>query len=558
MAELTPTSLNTLPQQDFVSRLTGLPVIKQVTLLIGLAATIALGAAIILWTQAPTYTILFANLAPQDAQEIVNKLEAQKVKYQLEGQGSILVPAEIVHQLRMQMAAEGVPAKSPTGYQLLDRDQGFGISQFRETTQYHRAIEGELAASIASIDSVKSARVHLALPKRSVFVRKQQEPSASVVLDLRSGASLSEEQVNAIVYLVANSIPDMKPDNVSVVDQKGNLLTENKVDRGLKLNMKQREYVQTLEDDLTQRIIRLLSPIVGGPNRVRAQVTAEVDFTQQELTRENYQPDPNAIRSEQQIREVNKKAGPEGVPGALTNQPPQAGIAPETNYGGNSLLNGGDVKSGSEKVIRNYEMDRTISHVKNALGNIVRMSVAVVVDDKTSIGADGTITRTPMSEQELAQIQSLVADAVALDAGRGDKLSVLNVAFVPEQEDPVEAIPIWEQPWFWTLVKQVLGVLAVLLLIFGVLRPLLKQVFGTAESNEPESLAEVDLSELDPELAAKEEGLDEALAQMSEENAAAVEAAEQEDQNLIDRISEIVDQDPRVAALVIREWLERR
>ncbi len=214
---------------------------------------------------------------------------------------------------------------------------------------------------------MKSARVLLGMPKRSVFVRKQQEPTASVTVKLYPGRSLSEEQVNAIVYLVSSSIPNMKPKGVTVVDQQGNLLTSDSHSGIMNVSLKQLGYTRQVEDTLSRRIVRLLTPVAGGDHKVRAQVTAELDFTQQEQTRENYEPDPEAIRSEQEIKEINRNEGPMGIPGALTNQPPRAGIAPEEGYDPERDPN---LKNSKEKTTKNYELDRTVSHIKNSVGTI--------------------------------------------------------------------------------------------------------------------------------------------------------------------------------------------
>ncbi len=413
-----------------LKNLTSLSVAKQVSLVIALAASVALAVGIILWSQSTNYTLLFGSMDAKDMSEVIQTLDQENVPYKIEeGSGAILVPNEMVHSLRLKLAAQGYPKQAPTGYQLLDIDQGFGISQFKETAQYQRALEGELAKSVSTINSVKSARVLLGMPKRSVFVRKQQEPTASVTVKLYPGRSLSEEQVNAIVYLVSSSIPNMKPKGVTVVDQQGNLLTSDSHSGIMNVSLKQLGYTRQVEDTLSRRIVRLLTPVAGGDHKVRAQVTAELDFTQQEQTRENYEPDPEAIRSEQEIKEINRNEGPMGIPGALTNQPPRAGIAPEEGYDPEKDPN---LKNSKEKTTKNYELDRTVSHIKNSVGTIRRLSVAVVLDDKLTLDENGDTQRTPLTEDELARYRQLVSDAVGLDEARGDTLSIVNASFVQE------------------------------------------------------------------------------------------------------------------------------
>lgn len=537
-----------------VDNLTALPVAKQVGLVVALGVTLALVISLVMWSQSKPYTLLFGSIDPQDLNEIVQTLDQEMVDYQIDkASGGILVPSEQVHSLRLKMAAAGYPKQAATGYQLLDAEQGFGISQFKETTQYHRALEGELAKSVSSINSVKSARVMLGLPKRSVFVRKRQKPTASVVTKLYPGRTLNDQQVSAIVYLVSSSIPNMEAADVTVVDQNGNLLTGNdQAGSMLNMSMKQLDYTRQVELTLSNRIIDLLAPIVGGPEKVRAQVTAELDFTQQEQTRENYQPDPDAIRSEQEIREINRENGPTGVPGALTNQPPRAGIAPEEGFTKNGA-NGG-VNSSSEKTTKNYELDRTISHIKNSVGTISRLSVAVVLDDKLTQNEAGEFSRTPLTDDELQRYQQLVRDTVGLDSLRGDTLSVVNASFLSVPEEEIAATPIWQEPWFWDLVKQVLAGLAVLIIILFVIRPMLRDLSKRHEiaTEYPDEVAEeVDDIENTDEISKALEQMNEDVEQAAEE----VEAESAEEQQLIEKVREIADRDPKLAAHVIRQWL---
>lgn len=550
-------SLNTQPPSSvgstLLNNLTSLSVAKQVSLVIALAASLALVVGIVLWSQSTPYTLLFGSVDAKDMNEIVQTLEQDGVKYQIDqSSGGILVPTDKVHSLRLKLAAAGYPKQAATGYQILDVEQGFGISQFKETTRYHRALEGELAKSVSSINSVKSARVMLGLPKRSVFVRKQQKPSASVVVKLYPGRTLNEEQVSAIVYLVSSSIPNMEVKSVTVVDQHGNLLTGSQSSTGmLNMSMKQLDYTRQVEETLSSRIIKLLAPIVGGENKVRAQVTAELDFTQQEQTRENYEPDPEAVRSEQEVKEINRNQGPTGIPGALTNQPPRAGLAPEEGYTPDGDPN---LKSSSEKKTKNYELDRTVSHIKNSVGNIHRLSVAVVLDDKTSLDENGEIVRQALDDEELLRYRRLVSDTVGLDETRGDTLSVVNASFMVAPTEELESAPIWQESWFWNLVKQLLAGLAVLIIIFGVIRPMLRDLSKKEETylEYPE-----DVPEEEEELENVDE-ISKALEQMNEEveqTAVASEAESQAEHELLEKVRAIVAADPKVAAHVIKQWM---
>lgn len=472
-------------EQTGLAHMASMPITKQLMLLVGIVASVAMGVYLVLWAQTPTKSLLFGNLESQEMAEVVQFLDSQQIQYDLNtATGTIMVPASRVHQLRLSLAGQGIPQSAGTGYELLDQEQGFGISQFKETTQFHRALEGELSRSISSFDTVKHARVHLALPKRSAFFRKREKPSASVVLTLSSGRSLGREQVNAIVHLVASSVPDMDANQVSVVDQTGTLLTaDSNGDADLGMSIKQLEYSKAVENRLRARVLRLLEPIVGD-GQVRAQVNVELDFTRIEQTTEDYTPDPRALRSEQRMEELNgQKSGPTGAPGALSNQPAAAGAAPETGFAGNGT-NLQNVDKSKAQSTRNYELDRTISHTKKSVGEIKRLSIAVVIDDKTSTDAEGNTIKTAHTEEEIQRYQTLVQNAIGFDAERGDSVSVINAAFREVKQEEIPELPIWEQAWFQDLIKQVLGVLGLIVLIFAVIRPLMKAMFGGPAKNE--------------------------------------------------------------------------
>ena len=536
----------------FIKNLTALSVAKQVSLVIALAATLSLAVGVVIWSQSSNYTLLFGSMDAKDLSEVVQTLDQENISYQIETKsGAILVPEESVHALRLKLATLGFPRQAATGYQILDIEQGFGISQFKETTRYHRALEGELAKSISSLTSVKSARVMLGLPKRSVFVRKVQEPTASVVVQIYPGRGLNDEQVSAIVYLVSASIPNMKPKSVTVVDQQGNLLTSDQQVGGMSVSIKQLDYVRQIESTLSRRIIQLLSPVVGGVHKIRAQVTAELDFTQQEQTRENYEPNPDAIRSEQEVKEINRKEGPMGVPGALTNQPPRAGLAPEEGYDHEKDPN---LKASKEKKTKNYEIDRTVSHIKSSVGNIIKISVAVVIDDKLSEDEAGAEIRVPIDDEELAKYKRLVADSVGLDQARGDTLSIVNASFVYEKEKYVGS-EIWEEPWFWNLLKQLGAGLIILMLIFFVIKPMLRDL-GKKEEFTMEYFEDVpeDSDELknSDDIASALEKMNEDVQETAEE----VEEDSKEDRELIEKVRVIVASEPKLASHIIKQWIQ--
>lgn len=467
-----------------VQGFTALPGMKQVGLMIGLAASIALAVAVVLWSQSPNYSLLFANLSGQDLASVTRSLDDAGVPYKLEhGTGAVLVPAAQVHDLRIKLAARGLPETPESGFELLDRDTGFGTSRFMEKARYQRALEGELAKSIQSLSVVESARVHLALPKESVFVRDRAKPSASVLVRLRPGGKLNDTQIAGIVHLLAASVPNLEPEAVTVVDQRGRLLSDDGSKDEMALSSDQFEYNRRIEEEYRRRITEMLAPIVGASG-VRAEVTADLDFTIVEQTKESYQPEQTAVRSEQIREQQNLNGEPGGVPGALTNQPPRGGSLSTTD------TEAATSQSSSKEIVRNYEVDRTISHSRFAPGRVKRLSVAVMLDYRKKIGDDGQLQQTPLDEAEIARLTELVKQAVGFDASRNDSINVINMPFQADGVmEPGEELPVWQQPWLWELAKPVLGALFVLFLALGVLRPTLKNLAQSGHIIESEANA---------------------------------------------------------------------
>ena len=455
------------------------PIVRQLAVMIGIAASVALGVAVVLWSQTPNYSLLFGNLAPKDATEIVAALQQAGIDYKVdENTGAVMVPSASVQQARMKLAGAGLPRSNSIGYELLEKETGFGTSRALEKARFHRALEGELARTIASLANIESARVHLATPRQSVFVRKQKKPSASVVVNLYPGRTLEKQQVAAIIHLVASSVPELEAGRVTVVDNRGRMLNGPRDSLEMSLTSSQFDYTKQLEEHYRERVTGILEPILGIDN-VRAQVTAVVDFTVTEQTEERFNPDLPALRSEQVDEQATTESPVQGIPGALSNQPPAAGTAPEQAVAGNN----GDGTAPpapvntSKRATRNYELDKTISHTRLSTGQLRQLSVAVVVDDRVEQGADGAVIRTPRTPEEISRITELVKKAIGFDATRGDSVQVINAAFMaPPQAEPLPEPPLWEQPWVWDLAKQVGGILLVLLLILFVLRPTMKRL----------------------------------------------------------------------------------
>lgn len=513
-----------------------------------LAIALLIGAWI-WWTQAPEYRVLYSGLSDRDGGPVVTTLQQMNVPYKMaEGGGAILVPANQVYELRLRLAAQGLPKGSVVGYELMD-NQKLGTSQFGEQANYHRALEGELTRSIQAISAIQSARVHLAFPKQSVFVREQQKPTASVLLTLHAGRGLDRAQVNGIVHLVSTSVPELLVSNITVVDQNGALLSESPDGaKNAGLNATQLEYLRQLESGLVKRIEEILSPIVGKDN-VRARVTTDVDFTQSEQTEENFKPNATpeeaAIRSQQSAETTGGAGQPAaGVPGALSNQPPGAATAPLNAPAGVPAASAGGAGGSSHKESTiNYEVGKTVKVVRQAVGGIKRVSAAVVVNYRPVTDKDGKVVMKPLTPQEMTQINNLVREAMGFNAQRGDTVNVVNASFSSVEEP---SVPLWKDPETVALGKEFLKNLLiaaiVMLLLLKVFLPALRAIFAPpppppATGEEGENLEEV--------VAQREEALREQEA---------LKAQSAYDENL--RIAkELAKNEPRIVASVVKEWL---
>lgn len=524
--------------------------IRQLIFLFAVAASVAVGVYVVLWSQKPNYSLLYGSLSDQDASQVIESLQKANIDYHVDpNSGAVMVASAKVHEARMKLATEGLPRSANSGFSILNEEQKLGTSQFMEKARYQHALESELAMSIAKVSAVRAARVHLAMPKESVFLRNRKAASASVLLDLYPGHRLEPGQVAAIANLVAASVPSLELSNVSIIDQYGRLMSQNQSSADLALTASQFQYATQVENSYIQRIENILTPLLG-PDGVKAQVTAEMDFTRTERTQESYNPDMPALRSEQVEEDrssSNSIAG--GVPGALSNQPASGGTAPEiaeetdaTNTEDNAAIG-----SSQSRATRNYELDKTISHTRLAMGSLLRLSVAVVIDYKKILSEKGEVVRVEHTPEELEQITNLVKEAIGFNLIRGDSVNVMNSQFsLPEAVEPLPELPIWQQAWVWDIAKQVLGGLFVLFLVFGVLKPSIKNMMNK----------EITLHQT--ALAVPVGG---AAAQLTNDNATgaveevkAIEAAPEFDKS-ITNVKEMVDTDPKLAAQVVRNWV---
>jgi flagellar M-ring protein FliF len=465
--------------------------------LVGAAALVAVLAAAWLWARQPSYSVLFSNLSDRDGGAIIAALQQQNVPYRFaEGGAAILVPTSQVHDARLRLASQGLPKGGSVGFELME-SQKLGISQFAEQVNYQRALEGELARSIQSLAAVQGARVHLAIPRQTGFLRDEQKPTASVLVNLYAGRNVDAGQVAGIVHLVSSSVPSLSADRVTVVDQNGNLLSTLRDSlHTAGLDPSQIKYVQEIEASYIRRIESILSPITGAGN-VRAQVAADVDFSQAEQTAESYKPngtpDNASVRSQQSSESMSRDAGPAGIPGALSNQPPAPASAPITAGPGVSPGQTSTaptvvppLNSRKESTV-NYELDKTIKHVRQPVGAVKRLSVAVVVNHKRVPDAAGKSVAKPYSDAEMRQIGDLTREAMGFSKERGDTLNIANTPFDSGQKATAAAeAPVWQDPSLISLAKDLGGYLALgglgAYLFFGVARPYLRDLARHAEA----------------------------------------------------------------------------
>ena len=537
---------------EWVNRLRANP---KIPLMVASAAAVAVLVAMVLWAKTPDYRTLFSNLSDQDGGAIVTQLTQMNVPYRFADNGGALeVPADKVHELRLRLAQIGLPKGGAVGFELLDQEK-FGISQFSEQVNYQRALEGELARTIETLGPVKSARVHLAMPKPSLFVREQKSPSASITVNLEPGRALDEGQISAVVHLVSSAVAGLPPGNVTLVDQGGHLLTQSNTN-ARDLNDAQLKYTADVEGRVQRRIEAILGPIVGNGN-VHAQVTAQLNFDNKEQTDEQYRPNGDASQAAVRSRQVSEsdQVGspyPGGVPGALANTPapaPSAPIAtpPANQANGQTAANRNTTTTGPRNTQRNetsnYELDRTIMHTKKNVGDVQRLSVAVVVNYRNL--PDGK--PLPLTSDQMKQIEDLTREAMGFSTTRGDTLNVVNSPFNETDESGGE-LPFWKQQSF---IDQLLSAGRWLLVVIVAWLLWRKAIKPQLQRREALALAAAEQTKVKQETQQAVEvrlSKDEQTQQRRANQRLGAEVMSQ-------RIREMSDNDPRVVALVIRQWM---
>ncbi len=535
--------------------------LRQLGVMVALAISVALGVAVVLWSQSPNYSMLYSNLGDRELSAVVSGLQQSGVDYKLEaGSGAVLVPSSKVDELRLKLAGLGLPRGGGQGFELLEKETGFGGSQAIEKARIQRALEGEIARSITTIQSVRSARVLLAIPKQSVFLRHRKKPSASVVVDMYQGRELKKPEVDAILHLVSSAVPQLDATQVTIVDQKGALLSSKSSNDTMSMTSNQFEFKQGVEEHLIGRVESILLPIVGS-GAIRASVSADVDFTVTEQTQEQYNPDLPALRSEQITEEQNSLAGAGGVPGALSNQPPAQGVAPEVAAEGaeNGAL--GSAMNVNRKAIKNYELDKKISHTKLSTGRLKRITVAVVIDNKQALvtADEAAAASEPYTIEELAKFTSIVKEAVGFNELRGDRVTVTNLAFKqPEALGALPEIPLLEQAWVLDVAKQAVGAIFVLILVFVVLKPTIQKLLEKPTVTGLPDGSQVAVMTPGGGMVSQggvaQSGAETALGLESDEELMLLEAPKSYEQRL-EMAQKIAGEDPKRVAQVMKTWI---
>ncbi|PKO36676.1 MAG: flagellar basal body M-ring protein FliF [Betaproteobacteria bacterium HGW-Betaproteobacteria-6] len=492
---------------------------QKLIFMVATAALIAIVVGTILWSRQPDWKILFSNLNEKDGGSIVAVLEQQNIPHRYSDNGALQVPADRVHDIRLKLASQGLPRGGMVGFELME-NQKFGISQFAEQVNYQRGLEGELARTIQSIGAVQSARVHLAIPKPSVFVREEQKPTASVMLNIYPGRTLDGAQIAGITHLVSSSVPQLPAANVTVIDQSGSLLSQLKsklTEAGL--DATQVKYVRDIESSIIRRIEDILKPMLGSEN-FKVQVAADIDFSQSEQTAESYRPnntpETTAVRSRQTTESASINQASGGVPGALTNQPPVPATAPLTQPAtGNS--NGQPGKTGeiqgrleaagvtaplntvgqplntNKNATVNFEVDRTIRHTKQGMGDIRRLSAAVVINHRKEVDKNGQPVNKPVPDAEMKQINELVRQAMGFNNERGDSISVANAPFTADEKVDT-SLPLWKDPENISYAKDILKYLLIALIVaflfLKIIQPSLKTMFPSVAERRAAATAE--------------------------------------------------------------------
>lgn len=526
-------------------------ILRQIIIVLALAICLALAVFILLWGKEPQMRPLgvYSN---QELIETLDFLDAQKIEYTIDG-STVLVRADQFADIQLNLRRSGLDQSPPQGDSILLSDPGFGISQRLERERLNLSRERQLARVIEQYNSVAQAQVLLAIPRENVFVRDKRQPSATVVLNLRRGGTLRQEEVDAIVDTVASAVSDMTPDRVTVTDQNGRLLNSGSQDPLSARTRREFELQQKQEAEYRQKIDAILSPVLGLGNYT-AEVDVRLDFTRKEQTVKSFNPDLPAVRSEMVMEDNTSGMGAIGIPGALTNQPPAESDIPEE--AGAAQEKQSNERSRREAT-RNFELDTTISHTQSATGDVRRLTVSVAVDHKTINKEDGTTERVALTPEELTRIDRLLRGGLGFDVSRGDAIEVVSVAFNRPQLDDIVGVPFYEKTWFLHLMRILGAVIVLIVLLLTLVRPMVRRLLGSDEKMPEEmdldgqnALLGNDSLSLLAQQAEQDEGmfgLREGRLQLPDLN---------KDEDVLSAIRALVANEPDLAAQVVRNWVK--
>jgi flagellar M-ring protein FliF len=538
-------------KSGYLSALSGVDMLRQVTIIIALAICLAIAIAIIIWARQPDMRPL-GQYPTEELVQTLDFLDAQKIDYELEG-NTIMVAETDYQTIKLQMARDGFTQAPSSGTDILMQDMGFGVSQRLERERLKHSREQQLARTIEELQDINRAKVLLAIPKENVFARREKKPSATVVITLKRGRTLGGEEVDSIVDIVASAVQGLEPARVTVTDQNGRLLNSGSQDSLAARSRKEYEIERKREQEYLEKIDGILIPVVGF-GKYTAQVDLTMDFSAVEETQKRYNPDLPAVRSETTFEESNIGGITAGIPGALSNQPPVNSNIPE--IAGDANSQGSSPSRSQKEATRNYELDTTISHKRQQTGVIRRISVSVAVDYLPKADEEGNMTMAPRSQEELMNIRRLLQGGVGFDMQRGDALEVVTVPFVREDIIEQADLPLWEQDWFMKTIRLALGALVIIVLILAVVRPMLKRLIDpddTLEDFDEDALTTgVDLGDSTLDMLNNE--FDSSAVGFSSDGTLQLPDLHG-DEDLLKAVRALVANEPELSSQVVKAWL---
>ena len=561
MAEATGTNLAVSDQNQatdneaenksgFMDTLGSADMVRQMALVVVLVICVAIAVFILIWAQEPDFRPL-AKMETQELIETLDYMDANQIEYKLEG-NTVFVRTDQFQDIRLGMTRQGLAQPSDSGTDIIMQDMGFGVSQRVEMERLKHAREQQIASTIEDMSSIQKARVLLALPKENVFARREKKASATVVLTAKRGSVISGEEVDSVIDIVGSAVQGMEPSNVTVTDSNGRLLNSGSQDSMSARARKEYEIERKREQEYLEKIDAILIPVLGIGNYT-AQADVTMDFTAMEQTQRSYNPDLPAVRSEMIIEENATGGGAQGIPGALTNQPPLASNIPEEAGG----QNGQPAIPGrsSKESTRNYELDTTISHTKKQTGVIRRLSVSVAVDYTNTTAEDGTVSSAPRTQESLLNIRRLLQGGIGFDVTRGDSLEVVSVPFTRMETGEVEELPLWEQPGFLPILKLVIGGLVIIVLIIFVIRPMLRRLINPDDTKEADDFdADEGLDLGDETISMLSKDFDEGSVGFAPDGSLMLPDLHK-DEDVLKAVRALVANEPELSAQVVKGWL---